>query len=142
MSKATRLLLLGALALLGGCGDATGPRVALLTGTWTYSVPDIKIGLQHCAITDVTLALEQSGSTLTGTTSGGTSTCVNGKPQPVPSFPISQGRAVGGRVTFTIADAAVRNDGMLSGNTVTGTATFHDEFGQAVVEAAFTMVRQ
>ena len=105
-------------------------------------MPDIKIGLQHCAITGISLALEQSGSMLTGTTSGGTSTCVNGQPQPVPSFTVDQGSVVGERVRFTIANGAVRNDGMLSGNTVTGTATFHDEFGQAVVEAAFTMARK
>lgn len=142
MHKISRLVVLAALSLLTSCGDSTGPAGEPLTGTWLYSVPDITLGLQRCSITDLVLTLQQTGDRFTGSTSGGTSTCSSGQPQPIASFPVTEGSIRGNLVTFNIAGTEVRNEGTLSGNTVTGTAMFSDEFGQAALSAEFVMTRR
>lgn len=146
MRKLRLVLSLPVLLWTLACDAPTRPDVvARVEGSWTYSVPQITVGLQQCAILDLTILLRQEGATFSGETAGGTSTCVTGQPEPVGRFPVSEGIVEGRRVAFHIAEVTqlqLRNEGTLSGDTlISGTVTFTDEFGAPFVTAPFVMRR-
>lgn len=144
MKKLRNLSLLSVLLWSSACDAPTNPEARFrLEGSWVYAVPQITLGLQQCAILDLSVTLRQEGNRFAGETAGGTSTCVDGQPRPVGEFPVTAGSIDGRRIAFHIAQGELRNEGTLSGDTlISGTVTFTDEFGTPVVTAPFMMRRR
>lgn len=120
------ILAAAALPLISACGgDATSPENTL-SGRWTYSVTGASGSGISCDISRVSMNLSQSGSTLTGTTSGGLVTCSGGGKSisvDVGSDIIANGHINGNSVQFDIGTEGIHNVGMFSGNSISGTVT-------------------
>ena len=57
------------LAGMIACQDAS-PKLANITGTWSYSTTNVSDSLWSCNLSLVTLTLTQSGNAVTGSASG------------------------------------------------------------------------
>ena len=64
-----------AAALLTGC-ESLGISTPRVDGEWLLSAQSLTDGARTCTIDGLTLALEQVGRNVSGTSSGGTLTCV------------------------------------------------------------------
>lgn len=136
MYTMSRFIALAAFALLAGCTDSTGATDGALTGRWSYSAPSLTSGSLRCAMTGVTLSLNQNGSSFSGNTSGGTITCA-GQSESLGSTVVHSGVVSGDQVTFIIGEGDnLRHTGTVSGNTIAGAVTASGTSG------TFTMTRQ
>ena len=143
------LLLAVTLAAIAACGgDSTGPKAnSDLSGKWNYSAANLNGGGLSCNIAGVTISLTQTGSTFTGTTAGGTVTCVFGTQTETDSLgigSIANGQVSGNSVQFDIGSSELHHTGTRSGNSVTGTltATIDDGTSTVVLTGSFVLAKQ
>jgi hypothetical protein len=125
-----RYAVLLALGLVFGCGGDDGggglepPEDADVSGAWTASWNNLNsaAGLT-CLAQNMRLSINQSGGTFTGVTNGGQFTCgstvVNMR-----SFTIVNGTVDENRVAFDLGDQNLHQTGTVSGNSMSGNATW------------------
>ena len=143
------LLLAAALAVLAACGgDSTGPNSSSdLAGKWNYTATNLNGSGLSCNIAGVTVSLNQTGSTFTGTTAGGTLTCAflgTSETDSLGTGFITNGQVSGNAVQFDIGSSAFHHAGTRAGNSVTGTLTAMVDDGSAtvVLTGTFALVKQ
>jgi hypothetical protein len=137
--RALPYLLAGALALAAcGGGDSTGPTVTGIGGTWSFAWHDMSATVSgvalSCSVTNVRMTLTQSGESFTGTQTGtATMTCsANGQQEltePVGGERILDGTVQGAAVSFHLATIPGLHTGTLSGNGMSGDATWTLDLG-------------
>lgn len=128
MRRSIRIVGIVALSsFIGACGgDATGPQLADVTGTWALTLSNLSGSGVACSATGVTANLTQSGSTFTGSYSGGTITCMAAgqtASQPMATGDIINGKVDGNQVTFDVDTTDAPFTGTVDGNAMTGTGT-------------------
>lgn len=138
MWRSPTFVSVGVLVLLSACSDVSGPRESL-NGEWDYSAT-IQAGALKCSLGGVTLTLTQQGTSFTGRASGGTTDCEGGRSQPLASSDVSGGSLSDKQVRFFIGGDDVLNEGVLSGNTITGRTTISEDGSK--LTGTFTMVRR
>jgi len=135
-SRISRLLATiaaGSLALSScGVGDPFGLLDAEdtdLSGSWTYSSPNLDGTLVGsavtCSVSGMTLSLTQTGTSFSGTAAGGTFTCFDGGPpmsQPLTAV-VANGQVDGKAVQFDFNASNWRHTGTVSGSTMSGSVT-------------------
>lgn len=146
-----KLALLGVLVtvLATGCRDATGPKPVSVGGVWLYTATNLTDGSSfRCTVSSLSLRLNQSGSTFSGTTSGGGLQCYGGSillvSQALAPLPVVNGSISGSSVIFDIESSDFHNVGEVQGGSMTGTATFRvpTQSGVVVLSGSFAAARQ
>ena len=144
MRKAIVLVAVFALVGCGGDGRTTGPtgpQIPNISGSWTYNATNVSGTVQgigvSCRFEDITLSINQTGTTFTGQTSGGAGTCSLGVlgdvgPDPLDPATIVSGQITGNSVTFDFETSDWRNTGTISGNSMSGTVTVRVDFGAGI----------
>ena len=131
-SSSTRRVLSGTLlsllaAVLSGCGDdGTGPS-ANIAGTWAYVASLVTNRGQNCTPLTLTLTLQQSGESLSGSYTGESFLCTGSSGSV--SMHYAQGTVSGSvdgnRVTIHLdGDSQRESSGTASGNTISGDVSF------------------
>ena len=128
-------LLLGTLTL-GSCNNAAAP-IANLAGLWSYSAPNLQDGSVSCDLTGVTLILEQTGASFTGTYNGGVLTCGTGADSGFIGEVVN-GTVAGAQVTFEFDNSNWQNSGRLTGTSMTGQAVWIVGIGSTVYHLSGT----
>jgi hypothetical protein len=141
-----RTMTLGLLAILAfGCGgsDSTGPNsTANVAGTWTASLSNMSGSGVSCSSTSATtLTLTQSNTTFSGGYSGGELTC-SGPGGTFSSFvgngTILNGQVNGNSVSFDLDTPDFHHTGTVSGNSISGSATWLIDFGAPTGEVTLS----
>ena len=114
-------LLFGTLTL-GSCNNAAAPT-ANLAGLWSYSASSLQDGSVTCGLSGVTLILEQTGASFTGTYNGGVLTCGTGADSGFIGEVVN-GTVAGAQVTFDFDNSNWQNSGRLTGTSMTGQAVW------------------
>jgi hypothetical protein len=114
-----------------------------LTGTWSYSVSNLNGGGQSCSVAGGTINFTQSGTQLTGSTTGGTLTCTSGN-SALPNSTITNGSVNGTAVQFGFSGVPAQHTGTITGGEIKGTVTvlFPIGGGLATLSGQFTATRQ
>jgi len=133
--KPTVAALMGALAALGCSGaSSSGPTVANVAGTWSYTADNLAAGNGvTCDIVNVTMVLDQNGSTFTGTYANAELQClVNGVEQDQGPYNgnVVNGVVNGDQVTFDFDTPAWTNSGAISGSSMSGPASVNVAVGE------------
>jgi hypothetical protein len=119
---------LGLLVVAGCGGDSTGPGSGDgVAGTWDFSIHNLGNGTGvNCNGPAMTMQLQGSGSSFSGTYNG-VITC--GGASGGPTFPssgtIMHGVLSGSGVSFDLDESSAHHVGTLSGNTMSGSETYH-----------------
>jgi hypothetical protein len=136
-------------ALVIGCGDSTGPAQANMGGIWLYTATNLTDGSGfRCTVSSLSLRLNQSGNTFSGTTTGGGVQCYAGSTllvsQALGPLPVINGSTSGTSVTFDIESSDFHNVGEVQGGSMTGTTTLRvpTQSGIAVLSGSFAAARQ
>lgn len=143
-----KLLVLPCLSLfvLVACSDSSTdpepPQGIDVSGTWSFSAPSISNGEDSCSFTDVTLELEQSGSTFTGSASGGTFECTREIFAENDLLEVTDGQVSEGTVSFDFGTPNFQNTGTVSGSSMSGTTTIRFSAENLVLTGPFTATRQ
>jgi hypothetical protein len=143
-----KLVLLAAAALFSAAcsGDATGPSLPNLTGSWRYTATNLSGSGASCSIANMSVSLTQAGSTFTGTTVGGVLTCTAGGQsftEQLGGAIVANGQINGNSVSFDFGTPDFHNTGAVSGNSVSGSAVIRVDVGTAVINLVgnFSMIR-
>jgi myosin-crossreactive antigen len=141
MSRRLRSFLGSALLVLAGCGgsDSTGPTPpANVGGTWRFNWTNMagtvgNLGSISCQATGVNATLSQSGVTFTGTIIGEYLVACTAGGQTasdvVSGGVITNGIVNGNQVSFNLATADASQTGTVSGNSMSGSATWRLDLG-------------
>jgi hypothetical protein len=133
--KPRALLPAVALVVLLACGkDSTGP--VSISGTWMANWSNVAGGGVSCSMGSITLSLTQSGGTFTGAYGSGTLTCSGPGGTASGSFTggtVSSGTVQGNTVAFNLDTPDYHQAGTVSGNSMSGTATWRIDTGSGVV---------
>ena len=128
-----------AAALLGGC-ESLGLTTPRVDGEWLLSAQSLTDGSRTCAIDGMTLSLEQLGRTVSGTSSGGTLTCVAGDQTTVIQLaakPIVNGSIDDAEnIRFDLGGPDWRHEGDVIDRSMVG--TLRVRFGGALGQELFT----
>jgi hypothetical protein len=126
------------LALLAACGGSDGPtapRTPDISGTWRVSFSNLTGSGITCGSSAIDYVISQSGSTFTGTSSSTyTLTCTDGintLSQTFTGATISNGHINGSAIDFDLATSAAHQTGTLSGNSMSGSATWSIDLGNS-----------
>jgi hypothetical protein len=132
-----RLAILSLLLVTACASDASGPQVTTLSGRWTYNATNVAGGGIACDIGNVTMNLNQVGSTFSGTVLGGTISCrANGITflnESLGDDVVLNGQTSGNAVSFDIGTTDLHNTGTLSGNSMSGQLSIRINTGTQVV---------
>jgi hypothetical protein len=127
--------------LLVGCGgdggESLGPAPPDLDGHWTFNWTNmsgtvIGVGTFACNVNGVNATLTQVDNTFSGQTSGGLLTCLAGgetASENLGDGVITNGIISGNRVSFYLATEDASQTGSISGNSMSGQATWRTDFG-------------
>lgn len=139
MISATRRLaaaILG-LALLAACGGdgPTEPKLVNLSGTWRVTYTNLTGSGITCSTTAIDYLISQSGSTFTGASNSTyTITCtdgVNTLSETLTGAIVSNGHINGSALEFDLATSAAHQTGTVSGNSMSGSATWTLDLGSS-----------
>jgi hypothetical protein len=128
------LLVLLAAVSLASCGDdATASSYPNIAGSWTYNASNLSGSGIPCGVTGATLSLSQSGSTFTGSYSNARLFCIfSGETllDDVASGSVVNGEvSEAGSVSFDFDTPDFAQHGTISGNSMSGTATWRMDYG-------------
>ena len=126
----TRLNLLAVLLVFTlGCGDkATEPQVLNIAGIYTANWTSMSGSGYSCNASGVKLELNQSGDTFTGTYSAGSFSC-NGTYVGTLKGTVVNGKLNDSDVHFDLDSPDFHQTGTVSGNSLSGSATWTLDFG-------------
>jgi hypothetical protein len=117
----------------GGGDNPTGPSTPNIAGTWRITWTNMAGNGLSCYTSPTPITLTQNGTTFTGTSNASwTLTCMSGAFQDSDTFvgmALSGGTINGNSVSFNMATADASNTGTLSGNTMSGQATWRFSTG-------------
>ena len=139
-----------AMVLAAGCDDddGMGPEAVDLTGTWTYSATNLAGGGLTCSFTGIQATVQQSASTFSGTTQGGSYLCeslLGNLGADLGAQTISGGTIAGSDVGFQIDGVLLfTHSGTVSGNSMSGTVVATgsvDPVGQVALSGSWTASR-
>jgi autotransporter translocation and assembly factor TamB len=129
--RAVFVLVLLSVASCGGDGP-TAVDPSTLNGTWSASFTNLSgVGIS-CHSSSVTTTITTSGNTFTGTYGSGTMTCAAGGQSQSGQFPsgaVVNGTINGNAVAFDLDTPDQHQTGTVSGNSMSGTATWKYNFG-------------
>lgn len=108
------------LLLVTACSDSSGPEPINMAGAWALNVSNLTGGSFTCSVTNTTLALNQTGTTFTGSYIGGQMRC-DGSLLGTLSGVVNNGTVSGTNVQFDFDTPDIRFSGSVSGNTASGT---------------------
>lgn len=127
-----------ALTLLAACGGddgPTSPKAVDLSGTWRITFTNLSGSGITCGTTGIDYVISQTGSTFTGSSpSTYRFTCTDGvstESETLTGAVITNGQIDGSQVAFDLATSAAHQTGMVSGNSLTGSATWTLDLGGA-----------
>ena len=104
---------------LSACSDSTGPA-ARLAGTWSYSATLSSSG-NLCHVSGIRMSLTSSERTFSGSTTGGSISCIGGPPGgPMQNFTVVAGRVTGDSVAFDLNPLEWRHQGRFLGDSIKG----------------------
>jgi hypothetical protein len=128
--------------LLAGCGgdggESLGPAPPDLNGNWTFNWANMngtiaELGSFSCSITGVNATLTQVENTFTGQINGDwLMTCMaagQSESETLTGGVITHGLISGNRVSFSMATDEASQTGTISGNSMSGEATWRVNFG-------------
>jgi hypothetical protein len=133
---------------IAACGsDSTNSPDNTVSGRWSYSATDLHgIVSFSCSILDATMSLTQSGTTLTGSVSGGTLSCLGSggfTNEALSGGVITNGVINGSTVQLEFGTQHVQNVGTVSGNSMSGRVALSGVLGTTVqMTGNFSAVRQ
>lgn len=133
-----------AVALSLACSDSSGPKIADVSGAWSYNVTGLAGGGLSCNIGGVTVTLSQTGATFTGSFGSGVLSCGSAGTFNFTGGTVASGTVSGNAVSFNFGTQDWVHNGTLSGNTIAGSTTVRlvPSSGQVVVLlGSFSMVR-
>ncbi len=138
-----RMLIAAVAIVIAACGgNDTGPTTVDLSGSWTVSFSGMAIsGTGDCAITDITVTIQETQATLSGTHGSADVTCPL-----IPTYTFPSGTltgsagSAGGTIFLDQQPDEKRLDGTLNGSTLSGNARWLQ--GGVVATGIFTAVRQ
>ena len=131
------LLALGAAlgVVLGACGDGdgTGPNPVDIAGTWSLAWTNMSGSGIRCQTSAIEYQIVQNGTTFTGNSNSTyTLSCTDGITTLTDTLTgaiITNGRITGNTVSFDLASSAAHQSGTVSGDTMSGTATWTLDLG-------------
>lgn len=142
-----RLRTLAAAALLlAGC-ESLGITTPRVDGEWLLSAQSLTDGTRTCAIDGLTLSLSQLGTTVSGTSSGGTLTCVgNGETNAIQlvAKPVVNGSIDDAdNIRFDLGGPDWRHEGDVIDRSMVGTVRvrFGGSLGQELFTGTFGAAR-
>jgi hypothetical protein len=101
------------------CSDSTG-SASRVAGAWTYSATFFSSG-NRCDVSGIRLSLTASERTFTGSSTGGSISCIGGPPGgPLQNFTVAAGRVTGDSVAFDLNPLEWRHQGRLLGDSIGG----------------------
>lgn len=133
---AVAALALAMAACSGDSGGSMGPVIPQVAGTWTYSATNIAGSGASCSVTGLTLTVNQTAETFTGSYSGGSMTCSgNGESATLGPFQgtIVSGSISGNSVSFDLDTQDWRNTGTINGSSMSGTVTVRFDLGSGPI---------
>jgi hypothetical protein len=135
-STSLRLGALGlALSLLAACGgdSPTGPTTADIAGTWRITFTNMSGSGVTCGTSAIDYVVSQSGDTFSGTSNSTyTLSCTDGVSsgsEVLTGSIITNGHVSGSAISFDLATSAAHQTGAISGNSVSGSATWTIDLG-------------
>lgn len=113
-------------ALLAACGGgSTGP--ASVGGTWLYSAQSLTGSGLTCSISSLTMDMQQSGTTVSGTTTGGNLVCQDQQGNQATgtfnSTDITGQLTSNNSITLQFGGTSFESTGTVNAHTITGTST-------------------
>jgi hypothetical protein len=131
-----RLGVLGlVLSLLSACGgdSPTGPKTADISGTWRITFTNMSGSGVTCGTSAIDYVISQNGDTFTGTSNStyslGCTDGVSSQSETLTGAIITNGHLSGSSITFDLATSAAHQMGTISGNSVSGSATWTIDLG-------------
>lgn len=126
--------------VLSGC-ESLGITTPRVDGEWLLSAQSLTDGTRFCAIDGMTLDIQQLGTTITGTSQGGTLTCVDDDDvttvQQLTAKPLVNGTIDSAdNIRFDLGGPDWRHDGNVIDRSMVGTVSVR--FGGALGQALFT----
>jgi len=127
-------------------GDGTGPG-GRLSGDWTYTVTNLRLGSVSCNESGTVLHIDQNGGTFDGTYDGGTWICTGAGVNdtiPIGTGTVVDGRMAGDSVWFYLDDPNWYSFGGITDSTMSGTvnARFPVSGAPTVVAGSWSSKRQ
>lgn len=122
-------------ALAVGCGDSTAPDNSV-SGTWRLTHSGISSGGESCSIAGTTMVINQSGSVFSGTYSGGIVSCGGDVVGVLGNGVIVNGAISGSTIEFNIDNNTWHNEGTLTANGMSGTASLAFSVGSGTVQGS------
>lgn len=130
----------------GGNGGSTpsGPQNANVAGSWDFAFANLSATVDGVGVScsaSRRLDINQSGSTFSGTAGGGILFCQSGGVQLSLAFgsePIINGGVSGNSVSFDFSTPDFHQQGTVSGNSMSGTASWLVDVGGTVGRIPFT----
>lgn len=123
--------------VLGACGDGggTSPSPANIEGTWSLAWTDMSGAGIACSTTPIVYQITQNTTTFTGnSTSTYIISCTDGVTTVEDTLTgaiITNGRINGNSISFDLATSAAHQTGTVTGNTMSGTATWTLDLGSS-----------
>ena len=120
-----RFYILTMVALLSACSasDSTGPKNANVSGSWGYTATNLTGSGLSCSISNVTMTVNQTGTTFSGSYSSGTLNCGTLGGGNFTGGTVVTGTVSGNGVSFNFDTQDWNNTGTISGTSMSGTAT-------------------
>jgi len=126
-------LTLAVLSACGGNDGPTAPKTVDLSGTWRITFTNLSGSGVTCGSTGIDYVISQTGATFTGTSNSTyTFTCTDGVTTLSDTFTgavITNGHINGSAVDFDLATSSAHQTGTVSGNSITGSATWTVDLG-------------
>jgi hypothetical protein len=116
---------------IAACGEASTNNLVSpnnVFGIWTYIANNVTSSGVTCNLTGVSMSLRQSGNTVTGSVTRGTSSCAftgGSSNNALDGLTIVNGTINGHAVQFDIGTPDIHSVGTLTGNSISGMVTIH-----------------
>lgn len=119
-------------AMLTACGGTTGPTVPTLNGAWTLNLTNLSGAGISCNATGMTMTLNQSATSFSGSFNGGVLTCVDGGQgfsDQIGNGTVLDGVVSGNLVAFDLGSPDLALNGTISGTSMSGGCTWRIDLG-------------
>jgi hypothetical protein len=129
----------------GGDGGPTGPSNSSIAGTWHLSLSNVSGSGETCSAVSITLVLQGSGSSFSGTYDGVLACGPTGGQAQGSRVQgsIVNGTRSGSQVAFDMDNSDLHHTGTISGDQMSGTANYHLNLtgGLLILSGSWTATR-